>query len=124
MIVGLGIDIIGVERIRGLLARHPDRFLARWFDLREAAYIRAGDAAQRAAARWAAKEAAAKALGTGFAGGVVPSQIALLPGPGGAPLLDLSGAARQRAEALGATRWLCSLSHADGMAVAVVVLEA
>ncbi len=124
MIVGLGIDVIGIARIRSLLDRHRDRFLARWFDPREAAYIAAiSDGAERAAARWAAKEAAAKALGTGFAHGVVPSQIAILPGPGGAPALHLSGAAAERARALGASRLHVSLSHADGSAVAVVILE-
>lgn len=124
MIVGLGTDVIGVARIRSLLERHPRRFLERWFDPREAAYIAAiADGAERAAVRWAAKEAAAKALGSGFAGGVVPSQIAVLPGPGGAPALHLSGAAAERARALGASRLHVSLSHADGTAVAVVILE-
>lgn len=124
MIVGLGTDVIGIARIRGLLERHRERFLARWFDPREAAYISAiPDGSERAAARWAAKEAAAKALGTGFAGGIVPSQIAILPGPGGAPTLHLAGAAAERARALGASRLHVSLSHADGTAVAVVILE-
>lgn len=125
MIAGLGTDICGIPRMRALLARHRDRFLARWFDPREATLIAASaDPAERAAARWAAKEAAAKALGTGFAGGVVPSQIAVVPGAGGAPVLVLGGAALARAQALGATRWHVSLSHADGVAVAVVILEA
>lgn len=124
VIVGLGTDVIGIARVREVLARHRVRFLERWFDPREAAHIAAqGDGSERAAARWAAKEAAAKALGTGFAGGVVPSQIAVLPGPGGAPRLALAGPALERARALGATRWHVSLSHADGVAVAVVILE-
>lgn len=124
MIVGLGTDIVGVARVRSLMERHRERFLERWFDPREAAYIAdARDGADRAAARWAAKEALAKALGTGFADGIVPSQIAILPGPGGAPRLELVGAALARAQALGANRWYVSLSHADGMAVATVILE-
>ena len=124
MIVGLGTDVVGVARIRGLLARHRGRFLARWFDAREAAWINAAvDGAERTAARWAAKEAAAKALGTGFAGGVVPSQIAVVHGAGGAPRLELSGAAQARALALGAVRQHVSISHADGVALAVVILE-
>jgi holo-[acyl-carrier protein] synthase len=125
VIAGLGTDVCGIQRMRALLARHRDRFLARWFDPREVAHILAvSEPAERAAARWAAKEAAAKALGTGFAGGIVPSQIAVLTTPGGAPGLALSGAALARAQALGATRWHVSLSHADGVAVAVVILEA
>jgi holo-[acyl-carrier protein] synthase len=124
MIVGLGIDTVGIARVRQIITRHGARFLGRWFDPAEAAYITAhADGAERAAVRWAAKEAAAKALGTGFAGGIVPSQISVLPGPGGTPLLHLAGAARTRADALGATRLHVSLSHADGAAVAVVILE-
>lgn len=121
MIIGLGIDTVGIERIARLLARHGERFLARWFDPREVAVI--AGSPERAAVRWAAKEAAAKALGTGFAAGIVPSQIAVLPGPGGAPLLALADAAARRAASLGAARLHVSLSHADGHAVAVVILE-
>jgi len=124
VIVGLGIDTVGVARMRQILERHRTRFLERWFAPAEATYIAAHtDGAERAAVRWAAKEAAAKALGTGFASGIVPSQISVLPGPGGAPLLHLAGAAQARADALGATRLHVSLSHADGAAVAVVILE-
>lgn len=120
VIVGLGTDVVGIARISGLLARHRDRFLSRWFDPRELAHT---TSAERVAARWAAKEAAAKALGTGFADGVVPSQIAILLLPTGAPTLQLAGAALTRAQALGASRFHVSLSHADGTAVATVILE-
>ncbi len=121
MIVGVGIDVIGIARIEALLARHRQRFLARWFDPRE---LPANASAERFAARWAAKEAAAKALGTGFDHGIVPSQIVVLNQPSGAPTLELAGAALTRAQALGATRFHVSLSHADGVAVATVILEA
>lgn len=121
MIVGIGIDVVGIGRMQRILARHQDRFLARWFDPRE---LPAATSAERIAARWAAKEAAAKALGTGFVGGVVPSQIAIIALPSGAPSLQLSGPALARAQALGATRFHVSLSHADGVAVANVILEA
>lgn len=120
MIVGLGTDVVGVGRMERMLARHRHRFLERWFDPRE---LPAATSAERIAARWAAKEAAAKALGTGFADGIVPSQIAILPLPSGAPSLTLSGAALARARTLGATRLHVSLSHADGVAVATVILE-
>jgi len=121
VIVGVGIDVIGIARIEALLARHRQRFLARWFDPRE---LPANASAERFAARWAAKEAAAKALGTGFDHGIVPSQIVVLNQPSGAPTLELAGAALTRAQALGATRFHVSLSHADGVAVATVILEA
>jgi holo-[acyl-carrier protein] synthase len=125
VIVGLGTDLVGVARIRALWQRHGRRFAERWFTPDEAAYALAhADPAERLAARWAAKEAAAKALGTGFADGVLPQDIALLPGPGGAPRLTLAGGALARATALGATRWHVSVSHADGFALAVVVIEA
>ncbi len=120
MIVGLGTDVIGIARIAALLERHRGRFLDRWFDPRE---LSGNDRAERIAARWAAKEATAKALGTGFADGIVPSQIAILSLPSGAPQLSLAGAAQARAQALGATRFHVSLSHADGTAVATVILE-
>ncbi len=120
MIVGLGIDVAGIARMEQLLARHRQRFLDRWFDPRE---LPACTSAERIAARWAAKEAAAKALGTGFTEGIVPSQIAVLSQPSGAPVLHLAGAALARAQALGATRFHVSLSHADGTAVATVILE-
>lgn len=120
MIVGLGTDIVGIARIEALLARHRERFLARWFDPSEHS---SAHRPERIAARWAAKEAAAKALGTGFADGIVPSQIAVLTLPSGAPQLRLAGAALARAQLLGATRYHLSLSHADGCAVATVILE-
>ncbi|MEK7414302.1 MAG: holo-ACP synthase [Planctomycetota bacterium] len=124
MILGLGTDVVGVGRMRQVLTRHRDRFLGQWFDQREAAHICAvGDIAERAAGRWAAKEAAAKALGTGFALGVVPSQIVILPGPAGVPQLVFLGKALARVQTLGSTHWHVSISHADGVAVAVVILE-
>ncbi len=120
MIVGLGTDVVGIARVEALLARHRQRFIDRWFDPRE---LPPTAPPERFAARWAAKEAAAKALGTGFAGGIVPSQIAVLTEASGAPSLHLAGAALARAQALGATRFHVSLSHADGVAAATVILE-
>jgi len=121
VIVGIGTDVIGVARMERLLARHRQRFLDRWFDPRE---LPPEASAERCAARWAAKEATVKALGTGFANGIIPSQIAVLSLPSGAPVLHLAGAALAQAQALGASRFHVSLSHADGVAVATVILEA
>jgi holo-[acyl-carrier protein] synthase len=125
MIVGLGIDIIGVARIRDVHGRHGRHFLDRTYTTDEQAYcLQAREPAERLAARWAVKEAAMKALGTGWAEGVGFTQIALLPNPAnGPPRLILTGQAAERAAMLGAARWHASVSHADGMAVAVVILE-
>jgi holo-[acyl-carrier protein] synthase len=125
VIAGLGLDVVGVARIRAARARHPQRFLERVYTPAEQAYcLGFADPDERFAARWAAKEAAMKALGTGGALGVTFTDIEVLPGAGGAPAVSLSGAAATRAAALGVTRSLVSLSHSDGLAIAVVVLEA
>jgi holo-[acyl-carrier protein] synthase len=125
VIVGLGIDTCGVARMRSIWQRHGDRFLSHWFAPAERDCVSGlRDPAERLAGRWAAKEAAAKALGTGFAQGVCPTQIAIVAAPAGAPALVLSGAAHERACLMGATRLHVSISHADGHAVAVVILEA
>lgn len=100
-----------------VLARHPRRFGAKHFTAAEWRDAR-GDAA-RIAARWAAKEAAVKALGTGF-GPVGWREVEVVCGPRGAPQLRLHGAARDRAAALGLTHWTLSLTHTAELAVAVV----
>ena len=123
MIVGLGTDLIGIERIRGIHARQGRRFLDRVYTPEEQAYcLAARDPSERLAARWAAKEALMKALGTGWARGVDFRQIGVIS-DGGQPRLALSGAAREAADALGVSRLLLTLSHSDGMAIAVVILE-
>jgi holo-[acyl-carrier protein] synthase len=122
MIVGLGIDVCPVERIRGIFERHGDSFARRVFTDAERAH--AGDGVvrdERLAARWAAKEAAIKALGG--PPGLRWHDLAVTNDEGGAPSLVLSGAAKEHARRLGARRALLSLSHAGGVAVAVVVLE-
>jgi holo-[acyl-carrier protein] synthase len=125
MIVGLGLDVVGVARIRAARARHPDRFLERVYTAAEQAYcLGFKDPDERFAARWAVKEAAMKALGTGWAQGVTFTDIEVVAGAGGAPGLVFTGAARERAAALGMTRALVTISHSDGLAIAVVVLEA
>ena len=125
MIVGLGTDLIGVARIAAVHRRQGDRFLDRVYTDAERRYcLAARDPSERLAARWAAKEACMKALGTGWARGVAFRQIALVADvEGTAPTLRLDGEALAVARGLGAARWHCSVSHADGMAIAVVVLE-
>ncbi len=124
MIVGLGTDLIAVDRVRRVHHKHPDRFLAWIYTSEEREHcLRARDPAERLAARWAAKEACMKALGTGWAGGVQFADIAVLSADSGQPRLVLAAGAAARARELGATGSHVSLSHADGMALATVILE-
>lgn len=123
MIVGLGLDVVEVARIRRILEGPPPiarRFVDRCFTPAEQAYCDGGDRATRYAARFAAKEAASKALG-------VPKGIAFLDvevaRADRAPTLALGGAASSAAAELGVARALVSLTHDGGVAVAVVVLE-
>lgn len=122
MIVGLGIDVCPVERIAGILERHGEAFARRVFTDTEREHAGDGVARdERLAARWAAKEAAIKALGG--PPGLRWHDLAVTNDEAGAPAMKLSGAAGDRARELGARRMLISLSHAGGIAVAVVVLE-
>ena len=124
MIVGLGIDVVEMERVDALLERFGARARDRVFTPREIELAGAGaGAAASLAARFDAKEAAMKALGTGWSGGIGFADIELDRDPSGAPKLLLHGAAAARARELGATRFLVSLTHARTVASAVVVLE-
>jgi holo-[acyl-carrier protein] synthase len=121
MIVGIGVDLVPVDRAAGLVARHGERFLARCFNPGEV--VRPGDPSH-VAGLLAAKEAAFKALGTGWGEGVGWRDVAVAKAESGAPALTLAGAAAERAAALGAARAHLSISHDGGLAVAVVILEA
>jgi holo-[acyl-carrier protein] synthase len=125
VIVGLGVDLAGIERVRRVWERHRERFVVRVLHPDEREHVlAAADPAERLAGRWAVKEAAMKALGTGMLNGVAFADICLLPdAAGGRPRLRLTGAALAAAGRLGASSWHASLSHSDGFAVAVVVLE-
>lgn len=122
MIVGLGTDLVAIPRLEAVLARHPERFLARVFTPaeREECLGRPRPAVHLAA-RFAAKEAAMKALGTGWGAGVHWHDIEIRSTERTPPLLALSGAARRHAEGRGVRRTLVSLSHDGEYAVAVVV---
>jgi holo-[acyl-carrier protein] synthase len=124
MVRGIGVDLVEVARVREALRRHADRFATRVFTEAEAAYCLARKPPEiHFAARLAAKEAAMKALGTGFGDGVGWRDVEVLPDPRGAPLLVVGGAARDRALALGIDRFHVSLSHTETHAVALVVAE-
>lgn len=125
MVVGLGTDITEVPRIARSIERYGDRFLERVYTPGEIAYChaRAKTAAQSFAARFAAKEAGAKALGTGISRGINWKELEVTRAPGQAPQLRLSGRAAVRAERLGVTRISLSLTHTADTALAVVILE-
>jgi holo-[acyl-carrier protein] synthase len=116
----VGIDMIEIERVRRVLARHPKRFLARVYTAREVAFCRGR--VSELAARFAAKEAVMKALGTGVRG-VAWREIEVLPNPRGKPLVTLHGNAAKRGERIGLHHVDVSLSHTRAYAIACVVGE-
>ncbi len=124
MIVGLGIDLIEIERIRAVYGRHKARFADRILTAAEQAYVlQHADPSARLAGRWAVKEAALKALGTGLAHGIRWRDVEVLPDENGRPMLTLHGKALERAVALQADRFHATITHSDGMAMAQVILE-
>lgn len=124
MIVGLGVDLTQAVRIEKLLRKYGDRFITKVFHESERNYCEGKpDAAVRYAARVAAKEAASKALGTGFARGVHFRSFEVVNQPGGQPELLLHGAAKELAEQLGVRKVFLTLSHEEGLALAQVVME-
>ena len=122
MIVGIGIDIIEVARVKGVRDRHGDRFLRRIYAPAEIGTIR-GNPDQFFAARFAAKEAMFKALGTGWNRGVRWVDVQVENLPSGQPVVHLSGGALERALELGATHSHISISHTVDYAAAQVILE-
>jgi holo-[acyl-carrier protein] synthase len=113
-----GVDLIEIERVQQVLDRHQERFLAKVFTPAEISA--AGRSAASLAARFAAKEAVAKALGTGI-GPVGWLEIEVLQGPERQPLLSLHGEAARLAAEAGLQSWSISLSHSQTHAVAVAV---
>src|SRR6476659_2907241 len=124
MIVSIGIDIIEVRRVREVLARTP-RFAERVFTAAERAYCdsRGVVAAQHYAARFAAKEAALKALQTGWRGGIGWQDVEVAARESGAPYLIFTGQVLEVFEKFGATATHLSMSHTTQHAIAQVVLE-
>ena len=124
MIVSIGVDIIEVARIREVLLRTP-RFRERVFTAAERAYCdsRGAVAAQHYAARFAAKEAALKALKSGWRGGISWHDIEITSLDSGAPVLILNGEVKRLMESSGATAAHLSMSHTSEHAIAQVVLE-
>lgn len=124
MIVGIGIDLVETARIADNLERYGDRFIRRLYTANEIAYCeKFKNRAERFAARFAAKEAAFKALGTGWREGLRWTDIEVVNQVNGKPELLLHGRAGELAGALGVTAKTISISHADHYAVAQVLFE-
>lgn len=124
MIVGSGIDLAEIARIQQAIERYGVRFLDRVYTASEQAYChRKRKSAESFAARFAAKEAGAKALGTGISHGVSWLEIEVVRQPGGRPSLLFHGRAGQIAARLGVVRAALSITHTNDLAMASVVLE-
>ncbi|HZU27657.1 MAG TPA: holo-ACP synthase [Bryobacteraceae bacterium] len=126
MIVGTGVDIAEVDRIRAAAMRFGERFIRRVYTTAEIAYVeRRGPASryERYAARFAAKEAGMKAIGTGWRRGVRWQDFEVSNLPSGRPTLRLHGVAAQFAAQLGVRNVALSLTHTATQALAYVILE-
>jgi holo-[acyl-carrier protein] synthase len=124
MIVGTGVDITEVPRIKTAVERFGERFLNRVFTPEEARYcLGKANAAERLAARFAAKEAGMKAIGTGLRHGVTWQDVEVVRLPGQRPNLKFSGKAAEFAMQLGCKHVHLSLSHTTEHAIAYVILE-
>jgi holo-[acyl-carrier protein] synthase len=124
MVLGLGTDLIETRRIQESIDRFGERFVERIFTAGEIAYCtRKKNAAESFAARFAAKEAGAKALGTGISRGVTWKEFEVKRETSGRPSLHLSGRAAELAGAMGVRRIQLSLTHSREFALAVVVVE-
>ncbi len=122
MIVGLGVDVCSIERMRRALERHGDRFFARICSESERADLEGRDVATGLAGRFAVKEAFAKALDG--ARGVGWHEVEVKRLPSGRPVLELHGKAREAVAKWGADTCHVTITHDAGVAVAVVILEA
>lgn len=121
---GIGIDVVQVQRLIEALERFGERMERRLFTDAELAYCRTHqDPLPHLAARFAAKEAASKAIGTGMSGGIGFKQFEVLQPGGRQPRLEFHGVARERFDQLGCHGAHLSLTHDGGLAIACVVLE-
>ena len=124
MIVGSGIDLVEISRIQQSLERFGKRFLDRVYTAAEQAYcLRKRNAAESLAARFAAKEAGAKALGTGISRGVSWLEIEVVREPGGRPAIRFHGRAAEIARNLGVANVALSITHTGTLSMASVVVE-
>jgi holo-[acyl-carrier protein] synthase len=124
LIVGLGVDIAEVERVKAAIERHGEVFLRRVYTAGEREYCeRFKNKFERYAGRFAAKEAAMKALGTGWARGVRWVDVEVVRQKGGRPTMALAGEAGKVAERLGVKNIALSITHTETQALAQVIFE-
>jgi holo-[acyl-carrier protein] synthase len=124
MVLGTGTDLIEIERVQQSIDRFGERFLTRLFTPGEIAYcMRKKHAAESFASRFAAKEAGAKALGTGISRGLSWKEIEVKREPGERPTLHFSGRAAERAAFMGVKKVQLSLTHSRDLAMAIVIIE-
>ena len=124
MIVGMGVDITEVGRVQGVIERQGKRFVQRVFTEKEIAYCEGSkNKYERYAGRFAAKEAAMKALGTGWRAGVRWQDLEVVRHPSGRPTLELKGEARKIADQMGVKNIVMSITHTAEQAMAQVIFE-
>ena len=124
MIVGSGVDLCEVHRIKDAITRHGRRFVERIYTPREIAYAESkANLYDRYAARFAAKEAGMKALGTGWRGGVRWRDFEVTNLPSGRPTLQFHGKAAEYAQKLGVQNISLSMTHTSLQGMAMVILE-
>ncbi|HEY6390969.1 MAG TPA: holo-ACP synthase [Bryobacteraceae bacterium] len=124
MIVGIGIDLAEVDRIRAAIERYGRRFIERIYTEKEIAYVeRKANKYERYAGRFAAKEAGMKAVGTGWKRGVRWRDFEVTNLPSGRPTLQLYGEAAKFAEQLGVRNIALSITHTKAEGMAIVILE-
>jgi len=124
LIVGMGIDIAEVDRVKAAIERHGEKFLKRVYTEREREYCeRFKNKYERYAGRFAAKEATMKALGTGWSRGVRWVDVEVVRQSGGRPTISLAGEAAKVASALGVERVALSITHTSAQAFAQVIFE-
>jgi holo-[acyl-carrier protein] synthase len=124
-ILGVGLDLVELDRMAAIITRHGDRFLERICRPGEVAPRRVADAlVQHVGGLFAAKEAVLKALGTGWGSGAWFRDVEIVRAPGGGPTVRLHDGALRRAREMGVARVHVSITHERGHAAAVAVLEA
>ena len=124
MIVGLGVDIAEVDRVRGAIERQGERFLKRLYTAKERAYCeKFKNKYERYAGRFAVKEATMKALGTGWSRGVRWVDVEVVREKGGRPTMKLAGEAAKVAERMGVKNIALSITHTAQQAFAQVIFE-
>jgi holo-[acyl-carrier protein] synthase len=123
-IIGSGVDIVETSRIADLLGNHPERFLERCFTkIEQHDSVNKKRELEHLAARFAAKEAALKAIGTGWSQGVGWTDIEVQKEDSGKPVLNITGRAKEIADEMGITKWHLSMSHITTHAIATVIAE-